>query len=54
VIAQLETPVSKDLEEFLVTQVDIIQAYYFKDQMVGKNDLLPLFSEMDVTVYEPK
>lgn len=44
-ICHLEVTKNQQLAEFMATYVKEIQLYMHNDQMVGRQDVLPLYSE---------
>ncbi len=45
---------NQELEEFMQTYVKEIQMFIQNEQMVGKNEVIPLFNEVETSVYQPQ
>jgi hypothetical protein len=45
---------NKHLEEFMGTYVKEIIMFYHSGEMVSRNDFLPLYSEVETSIYEPE
>lgn len=52
-ICHLEVTKDQHLAEFMSTYVKEIQVYFHNDSMVSRNDVLPLYSEVETSVYRP-
>lgn len=52
-ILHLEVTKDEVLEDFLKTYVKEIQMFILDEQMIGRNEVLPLFSEIEATIYTP-
>jgi hypothetical protein len=53
-ICHLEVTKNQQLAEFMSTYVKEIQLFILRDEMVSRNDVLPLYSEIETSIYRPQ
>lgn len=52
-LCHLEVTKNEELEDFMKTQVKDLQMFLLNEQMISRNDIIPLYSEIEATIYTP-